>query len=69
LRFVALAPGTAGFLKKIQKAAWSVNPNLPLANVPRQEGIAKTSMARTSFTLVMLALAGAMAMLLGLVGI
>jgi putative ABC transport system permease protein len=61
--------GTAGFLKEIQQAVWSVNPDLPLANVRTLEDIAKKSMARTSFTLVMLALAGAMAMLLGLVGI
>jgi putative ABC transport system permease protein len=61
--------GTAGFLKEIQTAVWSVNPDLPLANVRTQEDIAKKSMARTSFTLIMLALAGAMAMLLGLVGI
>ena len=61
--------GAAGFLEEIQRAVWSVNPALPLANVRTQEDIASKSMARTSFTLVMLALAGAMALLLGLVGI
>jgi putative ABC transport system permease protein len=61
--------GTSGFLKAIQQAVWSVNPDLPLANVRTLEEIAQRSMARTSFTLVMLALAGGMALLLGLVGI
>jgi len=61
--------GTAGFLKEVQKAVWSVNPDVPLANVRTLEDIANKSMARTSFALVMLALAGAMALLLGLVGI
>jgi putative ABC transport system permease protein len=71
LKFAVRSPrtGTAGFLTEVQKAVWSVNPDLPLANVRTQEDIARKSMARTSFTLVMLALAGAMAMLLGLVGI
>jgi putative ABC transport system permease protein len=61
--------GTAGFLKEIQKAVWQVNPDLPLVHVTTLEETAQRSMARTSFTLVMLALAGGMALLLGLVGI
>jgi predicted permease len=61
--------GTSGFLNEIQRAVWSVNPDLPLANVRTLEETAQRSMARTSFTLVMLALASGMALLLGLVGI
>ncbi len=61
--------GTAGFLKEIQRAVWSVNPDLPLVDVRTLEQTAQRSMARTSFTLVMLALASGMALLLGLVGI
>jgi len=61
--------GTRGFLNEIQQAVWSVNPNLPLAQVQTLETIYEKSLARTSFTLVMLAIAGAMAMLIGLVGI
>jgi putative ABC transport system permease protein len=61
--------GTAGFLKEVQQAVWSINPNLPLVNPRTLEETARKSMARTSFTLVMLALAGGMALLLGLVGI
>ena len=61
--------GSDSFLKEIRQAVWSVNPNLPLANVRTLEEIYNKSMARTSFTLVMLAIAGAMALLLGVVGI
>ncbi|MGH9582866.1 MAG: FtsX-like permease family protein [Bryobacteraceae bacterium] len=43
--------------------------NLPLANVHPLDYFYRKSMARTSFTLVMLAIAGAMALLLGIIGI
>lgn len=61
--------GSEQFLAEIRRAVWSVNPNLPLAAVRTLEAIYQKSLARTSFTLVMLAIAGAMALLLGLVGI
>jgi putative ABC transport system permease protein len=69
--FVIRSPrtGTASLLKDVQQAVWSVNANLPIANVQTLEEIFEKSMARTSFTLVMLALSGGMALLLGLVGI
>jgi ABC-type antimicrobial peptide transport system permease subunit len=53
----------------VSRAVWSVNPNLPLASVRTLDTIVSASMARTSFTLVMLAIAGAMALLLGVAGI
>jgi len=61
--------GTSGFLKEVQQAIWSVNPNLPIADVRTLREIYDRSMARTSFTLVMLTIAAGMALLLGLVGI
>ena len=61
--------GAPTFLNEIQKAVWSVNPNLPLANVLRLERIVGDSMARTSFTLVMLGIAAGISLLLGMVGI
>jgi predicted permease len=61
--------GTEGLLKEIREAVWSVNANLPLASVQTLETVYERSMARTSFTMVMLALAGGMALLLGVVGI
>ena len=61
--------GSENFLADVRQAVWSVNPNLPLADVHTQDFHYRKSMARTSFTLIMLAVAGAMALLLGVVGI
>ncbi len=61
--------GSAAFLSEIRQAVWSVSPNSPLANVRTLDEIYAKSMARTSFTLVMLAIAGGMALVLGMVGI
>jgi predicted permease len=61
--------GTEIFLKQVQQAVWSVNASLPLASVNTMQDIYSQSLARTSFTLVMLATAGAMALALSLIGI
>ena len=56
-------------LKEIQQAVWTVNANLPVANVRTLDQIRAGSMAQTSFALVMLGIAAAVALLLGVVGI
>jgi len=61
--------GTRGFIADVSRAVWSVNPNLPLASVRTLREIYDKSLARTSFTLVMLSIAGMMALLLGVAGI
>ena len=61
--------GTTSFLYQMQQAVWSVNPNLPLASVSTMQSLYSQSMARTSFTLVMLAIAGTMALALSVIGI
>ena len=61
--------GSQAFLWAVQEAVWSVNGNLPLASVTTLQAIYEKSLALTSFTLVLLAIAGSMAMLIGLVGI
>src|SRR5580704_6126314 len=61
--------GTQSFLNEVRQAVWSVNSNLPLASVRTMEDVYGKSVARTSFTLVMLAIAGAMALSLGIIGI
>jgi len=69
--FVIRSPraGSQAFMKEVQQQVWSVNSGVPLAD-PRTVGELYTkSMARTSFTLVLLCVAGAMALLLGIVGI
>jgi predicted permease len=63
------AAGTAGLLSQMRQAVWSVNKNLPLASVRTMKDIYEQSLARTSFTLVMLTIAGAMALVLGVIGI
>ena len=61
--------GTPGLLKDVQQAVWSVNPNIPLADVRTVEEIYDRSMARTSFALVLLSIAAGLALVLGLIGI
>ena len=61
--------GTQTFINEMQQAVWSVNSNLPVAAISTMQDIYSQSMARTSFTLVMLAIAGTMALALGILGI
>ena len=61
--------GTESLLEEVREAVWSVSATLPLAQVRTLDEVYDQSMARTSFTLVMLAIAGAMALLLGVSGI
>jgi predicted permease len=61
--------GTETFLNEIRQGVWSVNSNLPLASVRTMQEVYDKSVARTSFTLVMLGIASAMALALGLIGI
>ena len=62
-------PRASSLLPEARAGVRSVNPNLPLANVRTLDDILARSMARTSFTLVMLAIAAAVALALGVVGI
>jgi predicted permease len=61
--------GTQPLINEMQQAVWSVNANLPVAGITTMQDMYGDSMARTSFTLVMLAIAGAMALALGILGI
>lgn len=68
----AIRSGRAGeqaFIEKMQAAVWSVNSNLPVASIRTMQDIFGRSLARTSFTLVMLAIAGSMGLGLSLLGI
>ncbi len=56
-------------LNEIRQAVWSVDPNLPLARIGTLGDLYDASIARTSFTLIMLGIAGVMALLLGTVGL
>ncbi len=61
--------GTPAFTQQVQRAVWSVNPNLPVASVRTMQEVQAQSLARTSFTLVMLGAAGSVALVLGVVGL
>jgi hypothetical protein len=61
--------GMPGFLRELEQAVWSVDRNLPLANVQTLMEIQAHSMAQTSFALVMLGIAASVALLIGVVGI
>jgi predicted permease len=61
--------GRASFIHQIEQAVWSVSGSLPLANPVTMQSYYDGSLARTSFTLVMLAIAGAAALVLGVVGL
>jgi predicted permease len=61
--------GREGFLNQVRRAVWSVDADLPLASVRTMQDVYDQSLARTSFTLVMLGIAAAMALTLGVIGI
>ena len=61
--------GTESFIAEVQRAVWSVNANLPVASIHTMQDIYAQSLDRVSFTLVMLGIAGSMALALGIIGI
>ena len=61
--------GSVAFLREVQQATWQVNADLPVASLRTMQEIYSKSLARTSFTLVMLAIAATMALALGIIGI
>ena len=73
-RFVVFAirtprAGSESLIKDVRQAVWSVDANLPLTSVHTQDYYYQKSISRTSFILVMLAIAAAIALLLGIVGL
>ena len=52
-----------GFFREVQQAAWSINPNLPLADVETLRETYDRSMAQTSFTMVILGIASSVTLL------
>jgi predicted permease len=61
--------GTAALLDEVRAAVWSVNPRLPLVNTRTLADDYDHSLARTSLALVLLMIAGGMALAIGVVGI
>jgi putative ABC transport system permease protein len=61
--------GTESFLREVETAIHSVNPSLPLAQVRTLDEVYRRSMARTSFTLILLGIAGIMSLALAIIGV
>ncbi len=61
--------GSISLRNEIQNALWAVDSQLPIARMDTLQTFYNRSLARTSFTLLLLAIAGGMALLLGLVGL
>jgi predicted permease len=61
--------GTEGLLTAVRTAIAAVDPDVPLTRVRTLGDVYEHSMATTSFALVMLAIAAAMALFLGIIGI
>jgi len=61
--------GTEVFLREIATAIHAVNASLPLAKVRTLNDVYRQSLARTSFALILLGIAGAMALTLAIVGV
>jgi predicted lysophospholipase L1 biosynthesis ABC-type transport system permease subunit len=61
--------GTESLVNQLHEAVWAVNPNLPVARMATLDALYSESLALTSFTLMMLSIAGAMALLLGVIGV
>jgi putative ABC transport system permease protein len=61
--------GTASLAEEVRQAVRSVSPGIPIGPERTMQDVYSDSLARTSFALVMLAIAGGMALLLGIIGI
>jgi ABC-type antimicrobial peptide transport system permease subunit len=61
--------GSGQLLEDVRRQVWAVAPQSPLNAVKTMDEIYRNSMARTSFTLVMLGISSGMALLLGLIGV
>jgi ABC-type antimicrobial peptide transport system permease subunit len=61
--------GTVSLVEEVRQAVQSVSATIPVAQARTMRELYAGSLARTSFVLVMLAIAGGMALLLGIIGI
>jgi predicted permease len=71
ISFIIRTPraGSLSLENEIRNAIWSINSSIPVAGIETMATLYNRSLARTSFTLILLGIAGGMALLLGIVGI
>jgi predicted permease len=69
--FVVRSPraGSESLLQEMQEAVWHINGELPVSGLRTMQEIESKALARTSFTLIMLGIAAAIALALGIIGI
>jgi predicted permease len=65
----SLRTGDPAFIDEIRQAVWAVDSSLPLTNIRTMGDVLDASLETTSFIIALLAIAGAIALLLGLIGI
>ena len=61
--------GTDSFLNEVRQTVWTINASLPITEVRTMKQTYDRSLARTGFTLTLLAISSGMALLLAVVGI
>ena len=61
--------GTADFLQGVKDAIWEVNANVPVRNLRPLPDLMAASVARTTFTIVLIGIAAGTALLLGIIGL
>jgi predicted permease len=61
--------GTESFVNEVRQAVWASNPDVPVTGLHTLQDSYSAALARTSFVLALLAIAGVMALFLSVVGI
>ena len=61
--------GSSSLVREVREAVHAVSRNLPLSRVRTLQDVVRSSFAQTSFTLVLLGIAGAIALFLSVIGI
>jgi len=56
-------------IEPVRRAIWSLDPNLPVANIRTMADVQRQASARTGFTMLLLLIAGIVALVLGAVGL
>ncbi len=67
--FVMRGPNVDAQTNAVREAVWSIDPELPVAAVQKMEEIVQRSVVQFSFTMLTLALAAGIALVLGAVGL
>ncbi len=67
--FVVRGPNVDGQATAVREAVWSIDPELPVAAIQKMDEIVQRSVVEFSFTMLTLALAAGIALMLGAIGL